>query len=156
MLLGWQHYCWAVEHIAACMCMRARDRSTVANLNHKTNTLQTEAVLLREELAAANSNLLQQQHENSSLRTENSALLDGHRRQMQVHSTSYCRTLTKQLHLVCAAVTVDIESHFESSHGSICYCWEWLWTFRRSSPSCGANLPLASKRSWLIFQSTIR
>jgi len=46
--------------------------------------VQTETVLLREELATANSNLLQQQHENSTLRTENTALLDGHRRQMQV------------------------------------------------------------------------
>ena len=59
-------------------------RTTVANLNHKMNAMQTETVLLREELAAANSNLLQQQNENSALRTENTALLDGHRRQMQV------------------------------------------------------------------------
>jgi len=59
-------------------------RTTVANLNHKVSAMQTETVLLREELAAANGNLLQQQHENSALRTENTALLDGHRRQMQV------------------------------------------------------------------------
>jgi len=59
-------------------------RTTVGNLNHKMNAMQTETVLLREELAAANSNLLQQQNENSALRTENTALLDGHRRQMQV------------------------------------------------------------------------
>jgi len=48
------------------------------------SVMQTETVLLREELATANSNLLQQQHENSALRTENTALLNGHRRQMQV------------------------------------------------------------------------
>ena len=62
-------------------------RTTVANLNHKISAMQTETVLLREELSAANSNLLQQQNENSALRTENTALLDGHRRQMQV---CYC------------------------------------------------------------------
>jgi len=39
---------------------------------------------MREELAVANSNLVEQQRENSVLRTENSALLDGHRRQMEV------------------------------------------------------------------------
>ena len=60
------------------------DRITVSNLNRKIDAMQTEAVLLREELAMANSNLSQQQHENTALRTENSALLDGHRRQMQV------------------------------------------------------------------------
>ena len=60
------------------------DRITVANLNHKIEAMQTEAVLLREELAMANSNLSHQQHENTALRTENNALLDGHRRQMQV------------------------------------------------------------------------
>ena len=46
--------------------------------------MQTETVLLREELTVANSNLTQQQNENLALRTENTALLDGHRRQMQV------------------------------------------------------------------------
>ena len=64
--------------------MTASDRTTVANLNQKISAMQTETILLREELTAANSNLLQQQHENSALRTENTALLDGHRRQMQV------------------------------------------------------------------------
>jgi ribosomal protein S27E len=56
--------------------------TTIGNLNQKINALQAETILMREELTTANSNLLQQQHENSMLRTENSALLDGHRRQM--------------------------------------------------------------------------
>lgn len=81
--------------------MTVFDRATVANLNHKINAMQSETVLLREELAAANTNLQQQQHENSALRTENSALLDGHRRQMQV---SLCLLLLKARGAVVADV----------------------------------------------------
>jgi len=66
------------------MLLAVNGRVTVTNLNNKIEAMQTEAVLLREELTASNSNLSQQQHENTVLRTENSALLDGHRRQMQV------------------------------------------------------------------------
>jgi len=72
------------------MWLAVCDRITVSNLNQKIEAMQTETVLLREELTMANSNLSHQQHENMTLRTENNALLDGHRRQMQV-----------QLHFLC-------------------------------------------------------
>jgi len=82
-----EQICVAMSCCSLTWCRWMFDRTTVANLNHKISAMQTETVLLREELSAANTNLLQQQNENSALRTENTALLDGHRRQMQVY---YC------------------------------------------------------------------
>ena len=120
------------------------DRSTVSNLNHKINAIEMETVLLREELTVANNNLVQQQHENLTLRTENNALLDGHRRQMQVHQcVCYCLitllspstvTCTLLVHFFCSSLSTALRQ--TSFYEVMLRLWFWAVNYSFKVLSC--------------------
>lgn len=59
--------------------------ATVTNLQQKLESLQTANTLMKEDIAIAKNNILQLQQENSVLRSEKEALLDEHRKQLQVN-----------------------------------------------------------------------
>lgn len=57
--------------------------STISNLNQKMEAIQVANTLMKEEVENTKSSVVQLQQENSMLRCESNALLEGHQRQLQ-------------------------------------------------------------------------
>jgi len=62
--------------------------STISNLNQKMEAIQVANTLMKEEVENTKSSVVQLQQENSMLRCESNALLEGHQRQLQVSISS--------------------------------------------------------------------
>ena len=62
--------------------------ATVSDLQQKMEGWQTAHTLMKEDIAIAKGNIVQLQQENGLLRAEKEALLEEHRKQLQVMSRS--------------------------------------------------------------------
>lgn len=76
-------------------------RSTISNLNQKMEAITVASTLMKDEVENTKSSLVQLQQENSMLRCESNALLEGHQRQLLVRIS-----ITSYRHVIINAIEI--------------------------------------------------